>query len=329
MPDFDKINIDAVPYNVKDTTARQQIATETKAREQADNAFDEKISKLPYGPQYTGGRLYNTFNNPANYESAYTYVDAFDGDDTTAKPCSTSAYKTLDAALQATLSVFSNALIVLKTSATYTTSITGFSNCSFHIEALENVNATVQFTGNSLFFYQSHLAFNGPSGGSLTVDFLNIDNVRFETSSCVHNNATIKARYFQVIGGFFSATNCTIQSCFVNNGATVSVSSSTIKPFAVRSRIAVVENLAGRATFDRCVFDPSGIVSLGQTNVLYAYCAAYNVIGCSVPEKLDNVRPYYLSTSELRTTDTAKLASFGELQAIATNTSSVVTTNTP
>ena len=26
MADFDKMNIDAVPYHVKDTTARQQIA---------------------------------------------------------------------------------------------------------------------------------------------------------------------------------------------------------------------------------------------------------------------------------------------------------------
>ena len=42
--DFDKINIDAVSYNVKDTTARQQIRDETKARKEADSALDTKIN---------------------------------------------------------------------------------------------------------------------------------------------------------------------------------------------------------------------------------------------------------------------------------------------
>ena len=35
MADFDKINIDAVSYNVKDSTARQQISDEITARKQA------------------------------------------------------------------------------------------------------------------------------------------------------------------------------------------------------------------------------------------------------------------------------------------------------
>ena len=39
MADFDKINIDAVSYNVKDTTARQQIADEIAARKQADTIY--------------------------------------------------------------------------------------------------------------------------------------------------------------------------------------------------------------------------------------------------------------------------------------------------
>lgn len=41
--DFDKINIDAVSYNVKDTTARQQINAETTARKQADLQIKQEI----------------------------------------------------------------------------------------------------------------------------------------------------------------------------------------------------------------------------------------------------------------------------------------------
>ena len=53
MADFDKINIDAVSYNVKDTTARQQIDTiegavnkEVTDRKSADTALDNKITSL-------------------------------------------------------------------------------------------------------------------------------------------------------------------------------------------------------------------------------------------------------------------------------------------
>lgn len=45
MADFDKINIDAVSYNVKDSTARQQISYETTAREQADTRLSQQIAK--------------------------------------------------------------------------------------------------------------------------------------------------------------------------------------------------------------------------------------------------------------------------------------------
>lgn len=41
--DFDKINIDAVSYNVKDTTARQQIGDETTARKQEDSKLSQQI----------------------------------------------------------------------------------------------------------------------------------------------------------------------------------------------------------------------------------------------------------------------------------------------
>ena len=44
MAEFDKINIDAVSYNVKDTTARQQINDEIAAREQADTQLQQAIA---------------------------------------------------------------------------------------------------------------------------------------------------------------------------------------------------------------------------------------------------------------------------------------------
>ena len=46
MADFDKISIKGVPYNVKDSMARQQISTETTAREQADTELGEQISAM-------------------------------------------------------------------------------------------------------------------------------------------------------------------------------------------------------------------------------------------------------------------------------------------
>ena len=43
MAEFDKINIDAVSYNVKDTTTRQQISDEIAARENADTQLQQAI----------------------------------------------------------------------------------------------------------------------------------------------------------------------------------------------------------------------------------------------------------------------------------------------
>lgn len=44
MPDFDKINIKGVQYNVKDSTAWKQISDETSARKQEDSQLSQKIS---------------------------------------------------------------------------------------------------------------------------------------------------------------------------------------------------------------------------------------------------------------------------------------------
>lgn len=46
MADFDKINIDAVSYNVKDTTARQQIEDEIAARKQADTQLQNSVGDI-------------------------------------------------------------------------------------------------------------------------------------------------------------------------------------------------------------------------------------------------------------------------------------------
>lgn len=46
MADFDKMNIDAASYNVKDTTARQQIADEIAARKQTDTQLQNSIGDI-------------------------------------------------------------------------------------------------------------------------------------------------------------------------------------------------------------------------------------------------------------------------------------------
>ena len=44
MANFNKINIDGVPYDVEDTTARQSVAAEESAREQADTQLGQQIA---------------------------------------------------------------------------------------------------------------------------------------------------------------------------------------------------------------------------------------------------------------------------------------------
>ena len=67
--DFDKINIDAVSYNVKDTTARQQIRDEITARKQADSQLSQQISELP------NGQVYDVYAEVGTTISALTIPD--------------------------------------------------------------------------------------------------------------------------------------------------------------------------------------------------------------------------------------------------------------
>lgn len=73
MADFDKINIDAVSYNVKDTTARQQVRDETAARKQADTQLSQQlsqqISELP------GCKVYDVYAEVGTTISELTIPD--------------------------------------------------------------------------------------------------------------------------------------------------------------------------------------------------------------------------------------------------------------
>ena len=67
--DFDKINIDSVSYNVKDTTARQQISAEITARKQADSQLSQQINELP------SGKVYDVYAEVGTTISALTIPD--------------------------------------------------------------------------------------------------------------------------------------------------------------------------------------------------------------------------------------------------------------
>ena len=67
--DFDKINIDAVAYNVKDSTARKQISDEITARKQADSQLSQQISELP------GCKVYDVYAEVGTTISALTIPD--------------------------------------------------------------------------------------------------------------------------------------------------------------------------------------------------------------------------------------------------------------
>lgn len=67
--DFDKITIDAVTCNVKDTTARKQIGDEITARKQADTQLSQQISKLP------SGKVYDVYDKVGTTISALTIPD--------------------------------------------------------------------------------------------------------------------------------------------------------------------------------------------------------------------------------------------------------------
>lgn len=71
--DFDKINIDAVSYNVKDTTARQQISAETTAREQADTQFSQQISAETAAREQADTQLSQQITAATKYKTIVDY----------------------------------------------------------------------------------------------------------------------------------------------------------------------------------------------------------------------------------------------------------------
>ena len=85
--DFDRINIGAVSYKVKDTTARKQIGDETTARKQADTQLSQQISRqfgnigktpyanvLAYGADPTGTNDSSTAFNQAKNSGTVIFV---------------------------------------------------------------------------------------------------------------------------------------------------------------------------------------------------------------------------------------------------------------
>lgn len=57
MADFDKINIDSASYNVKDTRAREDLAAETSARQQADAQLEQQIAAEATARQQADAQL--------------------------------------------------------------------------------------------------------------------------------------------------------------------------------------------------------------------------------------------------------------------------------
>ena len=87
MPDFDKINIKGVQYNVKDTAAHKQISDETTAREHADTQLsqhigDETAARKQADTQLSqqigelaGGKVYDVYKKVGTTIAALTIPD--------------------------------------------------------------------------------------------------------------------------------------------------------------------------------------------------------------------------------------------------------------
>ena len=87
MPDFDKINIKGVQYNVKDTAAHKQISDETTARENADTQLsqhigDETAARKQADTQLSqqigelaGGKVYDVYKKVGTTIAALTIPD--------------------------------------------------------------------------------------------------------------------------------------------------------------------------------------------------------------------------------------------------------------
>ena len=87
MPDFDKINIKSVPYNVKDSTARQQIGDEIAARKQADSQLSQQIGDETAAREQAdtqlsqqigelaGGKVYDVYKKVGTTIAALTIPD--------------------------------------------------------------------------------------------------------------------------------------------------------------------------------------------------------------------------------------------------------------
>lgn len=82
MDFFDKINIKSVSYNVKDTTARQQISDETTAREQEDTKLSQQISDETTARERADTNLQNQIGSAVNRKPNWVSVTSFGADNT-------------------------------------------------------------------------------------------------------------------------------------------------------------------------------------------------------------------------------------------------------
>lgn len=195
MADFDKINIDSASYNVKDTQAREDLAAEISAREQAytqlqnnidaeegareqaDAQLQTNINAEKLAREQADARLQNNINAklsvaPKHYSDHYRlYVDGVNGSDsndgTSAHP-----FKTLDKFLNTCNQDMTDIRCYIVSPGTYTASLQVLQGITLHITATVS-NVTIMFGSSSeeaFVWYNSHVNIQGPSGSYISLD---------------------------------------------------------------------------------------------------------------------------------------------------------------
>lgn len=247
MASFNKINIDGVPYDVEDTTARnsvaeeaaareQAIAAETAARQQADtqlqNAIDleetarkqadtqlqNAIDQEETAREQADAQLQQSINTkisiaPKHYSDHYRlYVDGVNGSDDN-DGSSSAPFKTLDKFLNTCNTDMTDIRCYIVSPGTYVATMPVLQGITIHITS--TVPGVKIIWGSSdqeaFVWYNCHINFQGPTGSYIEMDcpypYVYGDN-------CLFTFVRVKwSCGFWTYNGAVDANNCTFYYC--------------------------------------------------------------------------------------------------------------------
>ena len=242
MADFDKIKINGVPYNVKDTATAKAVAqvasdlaeTETTVQQQGQQITQQGQEIAKQGQQIAqqGQRITEETNArkqadeqlrteiagrlsvaPKHYSDHYRlYVDGVNGNDGN-DGSSDAPFKTLDRFLQTCNQDMTDIRCYIVSAGTYTATMQVLQGVTIHITStVPNVKIVWGSSDQEPFvWYNSHTNFQGPTGSYIEMDcpypYVYGDN-------CLFTFVRVKwSCGFWTYSGAVDANNCTFYYC--------------------------------------------------------------------------------------------------------------------